>query len=87
MRIELVFAHWNAEDETLTRDPNYYEVSAVPRYLHDLPLWIQERIAVLRLLDEKQRTPLGGWSWLGSLSDFDIQIGLVRQPGDPKWEE
>ena len=92
MKIELVFAFWNETLGTLTRDHTYGHVSAVPRDLDTLPQWIQERIAVLRLLDKGERTPLGGWTTLektrrnGPTGEF-IQIGLVRQPGDPEWEE
>ena len=87
MKIELVFAFWDEGFGTLTRDHTYDHVSAVPRDLDTLPQWIQGRIAMLRLLDEGERTPLGGWTTLEKTPGADIQIGLVRQPYDPAWEE
>ena len=53
-----------------------------------VPKWLMERIAVLRLLEEKEESPLGSWSidrWSDSDEDHDYLI--ARQPGDPPWGE
>lgn len=53
-----------------------------------VPQWLRERIAVLRLLEEGEESPLGSWKndyWAHIKKDVDYYI--VLQPGDPPWGE
>lgn len=59
--------------------------------LEELPDWMRERIAVLRLLDEDVDSPMGAWVKSKKRSN-DAEIMLIHyfivpQPGDPKWEK
>ena len=51
------------------------------RSVEELPQWIQERYAVLRLLDDDEDSPVGGWMTMPS--EFRLAIFIVPQPGDP----
>lgn len=52
--------------------------------VEELPQWIQERYAVLRLLDDDEDSPFGGWmTGGGSASPDGLAIFIVAQPGDP----
>ena len=65
----------------LHRDRYYRSIEALPR-------WIQERYAVMRLLEEFEPSPLGKWSIGGrGFEDETLYLYIVRQPGDPEWEE
>lgn len=90
MKIELVFAVVNTWRRnkvfSLGTDPDYVKTNWRTHDLDTLPQWIQERIAVLRLLERDEETELGAWYAPSSSSDADILIAIVRQPGDPKWE-
>lgn len=81
MKIELVFAKPTRSSRLLV-DPDYTKTNWRIHDLDTLPQWIQERIAVLRLLERDEETSLGAW-YHPSSSDADILIAIVRQPGDP----
>lgn len=53
----------------------------------EIPQWIMERIAVLRLLEQNTSSPLGMWR-VDAHNSFvaDHDYWIVRQPGDPEWE-
>lgn len=64
--------------------------STARRYLSyaEVPEWLRERAAVLRLLDEGEHSPLGMWKndeWENVKKDVDYYV--VLQPGDPEWSE
>lgn len=52
-----------------------------------LPLWMQERYAVLRLLEEGEETPLGMWRIDRAIKQGTLFLYIVRLPGDPEWEK
>lgn len=77
---------WKDEDNELrtmspARTLNFNDYAEVPK-------WLMERIAVLRLLNENEESPLGSWS-IDRRSNFeeDHDYLIVRQPGDPPWGE
>lgn len=54
----------------------------------EIPQWLMERIVVLRLLEQKEPSPLGVWRVDAHNSFFvDHDYWIVRQPDDPEWEE
>ena len=62
------------------RDMYYKSIEALPR-------WIQERYAVLRLLEEDEPSPLGKWGLGGrGRPNETLYLFIVPQPGDPEWE-
>jgi hypothetical protein len=69
--------------------PDHFEVDS----LDELPPWLQERCAVLRLLDEDTDTPLGAWATVPAAKNVEtgevyparLNFYVVRKPGDPHW--
>ena len=49
--------------------------------IEELPQWIQERYAVLRLFDDDEDTPIGGWA--SFKNGEGVYIFIVPQPEDP----
>ena len=73
-------------DGTLRRQPMFGAISYAS--YAELPEWLMERVAVLRLLDEREESPLGAWKrdmWGHVYEDHDYWI--VLQPDDPEWKE
>lgn len=62
-----------------------WDKGLVYRSYDEVPHLLRERAAVLRLLEEGEESPLGMWQWDRKRMDHDYHI--VRQPGDPPWEE
>lgn len=58
MLVEIVFA--KPTNGRLLADTDV-KPSWTTHDLDTLPQWIQERIAVLRLLEEREESPLGAW--------------------------
>lgn len=53
----------------------------------NMPQWLRERIAVLRLLENDIQTPMGMRSVPETFIGLEDAYWIVRQPGDPEWEE
>ena len=89
MRIELVFAKPTVGGKLLVDPGVKYNWST--HDLDTLPQWIQERIAVIRLLDAAEVSPLGAWysplNYTPAREEVQAVFAIVRLPGDPKWEE
>lgn len=86
MLVEIVFAL--PRNGRLIVDPDV-KPNWTTHHLDTLPRWIQERIAVLRLVDSDTDTPLGAWyrptNYTSAHDDVQAVFVIVRQPGDPEW--
>ena len=90
MKVAVIPSRFIARDSTFVFDfiyatggpgtKSYPSVEALPR-------WIQERYAVLRLLNEDEIDPLGTWKIDRATKKGTLYLYIVRQPGDPKWEK
>lgn len=89
MLVEIVFAQ--PRSGRLLVDPDYAKINWSTHHLDTLPRWIQGRIAMLRLLEEREESPLGAWfrptNYTPARDDVQAIFAIVRQPDDPEWGE
>lgn len=83
MRVRVFICEWRplngANYPRLIHNQDLMDADSV----EDLPQWVQERYAVLRLFDNDEDSPLGGWAEYSMRYGEGLMIFIVPQPEDP----